>query len=123
MVVKALALYFRRGDGVAERARLEIACGSKAHRGFESPPLRQFFSVKGRFALSCESAFSYGTTPLFANASSSGFNWCVSRSDVRPNSNLVSAKSVEDETIKVTNLDIFEPYFNNNLDLGGGLGL
>ena len=31
---------FRRGDGVAERARLEIACGSKAHRGFESPPLR-----------------------------------------------------------------------------------
>lgn len=40
MVVKALALDFRRGDGVAERARLEIACGSKAHRGFESPPLR-----------------------------------------------------------------------------------
>ena len=25
---------------MAERARLEIACGSKAHRGFESPPLR-----------------------------------------------------------------------------------
>lgn len=90
---------------------------------FNSLPLRQFLSVKGRFALSCESAFSYGTTPLFATASSSGFNWCVSRSDVRPNSNLVSAKSVEDETIKVTNLDIFEPYFNNNLDLGGGLGL
>ena len=29
---------------MAERARLEIACGSKAHRGFESPPLRQFLS-------------------------------------------------------------------------------
>ena len=99
MVVKALALDFRRGDGVAERARLEIACGSKAHRGFESPPLRQFFSVKGRFALSCESAFFYDAAPRFANASSSGFNWHVSRSDVRPNSNLVSAKSVEDETI------------------------
>ena len=27
---------------MAERARLEIACGSKAHRGFESPPLRVY---------------------------------------------------------------------------------
>ena len=108
---------------MAERARLEIACGSKAHRGFESPPLRQFLSAKGRFALSCESAFSYDTTPLFANASSSGFNWCVSRSDVRPNRNIVSAKSVEDKTIKPTKLDIFEPYFNNNLDLVSSLGL
>ena len=92
-------------------------------RGFESLSLRQLLSVKGRFALSCESAFSYDTTPLFANASSSGFNWHVSRSDVRPNRNIVSAKSVEDGTIKLTKLDIFEPYFNNNLDLGGGLGL
>ena len=108
---------------LVERARLEIECASKGYRGFESPSLRQILSVKGRFALSCESAFSYDATPQFASVSSSGFNRCVSRSDVRPNSNIVSAKSVEDETIKLTNLDIFEPYFNNNLDLGGGLGL
>lgn len=108
---------------MVERARLEIECAPKVYRGFESPPLRQFLNVKGRFALSCESAFSYDTTPLFANASSSGFNWYVSRSDVRPNRNLVSAKSVEDETIKLTKLDIFEPYFNNNLDLESSLGL
>lgn len=93
------------------------------HRGFESLSLRQFLNVKGRFALSCESAFSYDATPLFATASSSGFNCYVSRSDVRPNSNLVSAKSVEDETIKLTKLDIFEPYFNNNLDLVSSFGL
>lgn len=92
--------------------------------GGSNPSLSaSFLSVKGRFALSCESAFSYGTTPLFANASSSGFNCYVSRSDVRPNNNLVSAKSVEDGTIKLTKLDIFEPYFNNNLDLVSSLGL
>lgn len=51
MVVKVLALDFRRGDGVAERARLEIACGSKAHRGFESPPLRQFFKRKRQICI------------------------------------------------------------------------
>ena len=30
----------RRGDGVVERARLEIECAPKVYRGFESPPLR-----------------------------------------------------------------------------------
>ena len=32
----------RRGAGVAERAGFENQCGPSAHRGFESPPLRQF---------------------------------------------------------------------------------
>ena len=50
---------------------------------------------------------------MLTNASSSGFNWYVSRSDVRPNSNIVSAKSVEDETIKLTKLDIFAFCFDN----------
>ena len=33
---------------MAERARLEIACGSKAHRGFEPPPLRVYNSHTAR---------------------------------------------------------------------------
>ena len=48
---------------MAERARLEIACGSKAHRGFESPPLRVYNFHTARVLDSLGQHQSQGSTP------------------------------------------------------------
>ena len=48
---------------MAERARLEIACGSKAHRGFESPPLRVYNFHTARVLDSFNEKAAIGSTP------------------------------------------------------------